>query len=183
VVNHIKNYFDENRLFYAAALTLFIANVIILFTAIHPGRRKVEDLNREYFVLRKEKTKINEDLKRKEAYSSKIAVLRKDMESFISELPHQKEMTSIIKKIHSLAGKEGLKIRTVKYSRIGIKDEKISASLISFPLTGRYRQVRKLIYNLEKMPYLMSIDGLDITSKKLKTVSLSLRVSIYFKKG
>lgn len=182
MMEHVKQYFDENRLLYALLVTLFAANIIVFFAIVRPGGKDIETLRMEYFSLRKAVTGASEELKNKENALLQITAAAEDMDAFVAELPLQRDMTSIITEIRGLAKKAGLDISAAKYTRTGFKDDDIVAYDISFPINGTYRQVRKFIYSLEKLPYLMSFDELTITSNKLKTVSLPLKVSIYFRK-
>lgn len=182
-MEHFKIYLDENRLFYSLAAALLLVNLIFFLALLKPQSDKVEGLKKEYFSLRKERTRVREELKGRLAYSKKIEDLEKDVDAFIRKLPSEGGMTEIIKKLHVLARKAGLSIRSAKYSPSREKEKELRRLTISLPLVGSYKSIRKFIYYLEEMPYLMSIDDLSLSSNERETVSLSLNVSIYFRAG
>ena len=181
MVPEIKKYFAENRIFYSAAIILFIINFFFSYSYLRPEWNKDEALSREYFSLRKEKSKVRAELRRQQELASLINTMESDVNSFVGELPAEREMTRIIKEMHSMARKSGIKIKAAKYTpSIGKNKDLFHYSIVA-PVSGSYRQVRKFIYNIEKMPYLMNIEDLGLASGKENTVSLSLKISVYFR--
>lgn len=177
----INKYFLQNRFFYTSGLIAIIINVFILSFVIFPDREKAATKRREYITLRKAKVEAEKDYVKSKDYSSRLEILKTDYNEFLASLPQQEGLTTIVKMIHSIAGKEGLSIKSASYSPSFKQSEKIRRYSISFPVTGNYKSIRKFIFNLEKMPYLMNIDSLDIKSNKKKTVSISLNMSLYFR--
>lgn len=181
MASKIKKYFDESRMFYSAAIALLAINLIFSYAFLRPGWERAEELNLEYFSLRKDKTKMREEIGRHRASSASIEEMETDIGTFIKELPTEMEMTRIIEKIHSLAGKSGLAIREAKYTPSTDRNKELIHYTIVTPLSGPYLKVREFIYNMEKMPYLMNIEDLGLSSGKENTVSLSLKTSVYFR--
>ena len=120
-------------------------------------------------------------MRRQQEHASLINTMESDINSFVSELPTEREMTRIIKELHALARKSGITIKAAKYTPSRGKNKDLLHYAIVTPVSGSYRQVRKFIYKIEKMPYLMNIEDLAITSGKENAVSLSLKISIYFR--
>jgi len=179
----IKSYFLQNRVFYTSSIIVIIINIFILFFVILPNREMGDARRRDYFSMRNARIEAENNLIKSKEFSSRLETLRADYDAFIENLPEQSGITAIVKKIHALAKKEGLLIKSARYSSSFKQSEEMLRYSISFPLTGNYRSIRKFIYNLEKMPYLMSIDALNITSNSKKTVSVSLDMSLYFREG
>lgn len=184
MISIIRNYINENRLFYGAVSAILLGNLIFLVLFVNPEKRRVKNLKKEYFLLRNEKAERTEEYRAKIDYFARIENARKDLASFLDLLPHQNEITHIISEIHKMAEKEKLSIKSAKYSSPKDYGTKLVRYSISFPLVGSYRQIRKFIYHLEKMPYLMSIDELNLASdNRFGGVSLSLQLSVYLGRG
>ncbi|MBE9503472.1 MAG: type 4a pilus biogenesis protein PilO [Proteobacteria bacterium] len=181
MVPEIKKYFAESRIFYSAAIILLIINLFFSYAYLRPEWKKAEELSREYFSLRKEKSGVRAELKRQQDYASLIKTMESDISSFVGELPAEREMTRIIKEMHALARKSGVTIKAAKYTPSIGKNKDLLHYTIVAPVSGSYSQVRKFIYNIEKVPYLMNIEDLGLTSGKENAVSLSLKISVYFR--
>jgi len=181
MTDQIKKYFDENRFFYTAIIFALAANLLFNLFAVQKMTKKRDAQKKEYFGLRREKTRLSESLTERAEYSSKVGAIKDDIETFIKGLPAQGEMTGFIKKINRLAKRQGLVIQNAEYSRPVKIDDNLLNYAVSFPLTGSYGKIRKFIYNLENLPDLMSIDELSLTSSAGGEVSLSLKLSVYFR--
>ncbi len=79
------------------------------------------------------------------------------------------------------AKKSALSISSARYSPPAREGKYLIRHDISFPVEGPYKNIRKFIYKLEKMPYLMTIDDLALTSKEKQTVSVTIRISLYLR--
>ncbi len=183
MVESIRIYLDAGRLFYTLTAAVVAANLIFYAAVNRPQRDKVEDLEGEYFTLREERTRLRGELKEKHEYSRTVEELRREIDGFVGGLPPVESITDIIREIHGTAKRAGLTIRSAKYSPAKGKEEELLRFTISLPLTGNYRNIRRFIYDLERMPYLMSIDDLNLSSSRGGSVSLSLNLSVYFRKG
>ncbi len=176
-----QKYFNENRGGYSTALLLLLANIIFYFAIVAPNSTRIEQSKLEYFNLRKSHAKIENELLETKARIINIGAMETDIKQFLGELPTPSAMTGLGRAIHKLAKKNRLEMRSVKYSLPQKKKEDILVYAVSLPVTGSYKQVRRFIYHLEKMPYLMTIDNLNLSASKGNKVSLNLNISFYFK--
>lgn len=181
MIENVKRYIDESKTYYSFAAFFIILNLLFQFMIIDSKNDKAEELRREFFSLRKEKLRASQELKDAEINFFRAEKMNKDLKSFIAELPGASDMTGIIQKLHRLASKSGLKISASKHAQSYEKDYGLIKYTVSFPIRGSYRKIRKFIYALEKLPYLMSIDDITIATNEKLEVSLPVKISIYFK--
>jgi len=177
----VKRYINESKTYYSIAAFFIILNLGFQFIIIDSKENRAEELREEFFSLRKEKLRAGQELKEIQGKISRMEEMSKDLKTFIAELPDRGDMTRIIQELHKLASKSGLKISASKHAQSYEKDYGLIKYTISFPISGSYRQIRKFIYDLEKLPYLMSIDDITISSNKKRKVSLPVTMSIYFR--
>ncbi len=95
-------------------------------------------------------------------------------------------MTSVIKDVFDLAGKNRLKIPSSSYKKIssdGGEAGGLAHYTISFPVQGRYRRIRKFIYGLETLPYPLVLEELAFSRSRVKgakgDIELKMRLSVY----
>ena len=174
-------YFEEGKYFYLPLIVLLLANILIQVSLVRTNYDRAEEAKKQYLNLREEKSKMMESLRIYKKSVKSFEAAANDIESFVSGLPSRHQMTKIIGEFHRVAKKSGLAISSSSYSEQHKKESDLIEYRLSFPISGRYGQVRRFIYNLEKMPYLMSIDDIGLSSNKDKKVSLSLNISLYLK--
>lgn len=107
---------------------------------------------------------------------------KEDVEKFKKRLPGEKKLTRVIGDILSAAKKNGLVILTGDYGAETSREIDISKYTITFPVEGRYPQIKKFIYDVEALRYSLAIEDLTLTSSKALdgSIGLKIRVSVYF---
>lgn len=110
------------------------------------------------------------------------AQIKEDVETFKKRLPGEKKLTRIIGDILSAAKKNGLVILTGDYGAETSRETEISKYTITFPVEGRYPQIKKFIYDVETLRYSLAIEDIALTSSKALdgNIGLKIRVSVYF---
>ena len=183
IIRQIRQYFDEGKVLYCTVAVLALANLAFFLLVLAPKKEASNNLKAELSLLKKERFQIQQANEKKRAQREHIEKFKVDAGLFIDKLPSQGKLTKLIQDVHKLAKKEGLIIKSASYSPAKGKGGDILSSTISFPLTGTYRQIRKFIYNIEKMDYPISIDDLNISKSWGRNVSLSIKLSCYFQAG
>jgi Tfp pilus assembly protein PilO len=168
----MKMYLIEGRRFYLVTGAAFIFNVIVLIALVMPNHADVDTLKNDYSSLRKDRTSRVEELKM-------IADSGAALESM--KVPEKVTMSGIVREFHRQAKKSALSISSARYSPPVREGKYLIRHDISFPVEGRYKNIRKFIYNLEKMPYLMTIDDPALTSRGDRIVSVTIRISLYLR--
>ena len=174
-------YLIEGRRFYLAAGAAFIFNVIFLFALVLPNCADVDTLKNDYSSLRKDRTTKIEELKVIAGSGAALDSMKDDIDMFLNSLPDEVKMSGIVREFHSQAKKSALSISSARYSPPAREGKYLIRHDISFPVEGPYKNIRKFIYKLEKMPYLMTIDDLALTSKDKRIVSVTIRISLFLR--
>jgi len=108
--------------------------------------------------------------------------LKADINKFNEMLPHGHEMTKIIRELDSLARGVSLSIRDVSYDSKKAAQSGIYPISISFPVEGKYANVKSFIYKLESSRRLLTIDDLSLEKASgREDIRLKIRVSVYLK--
>jgi len=181
VLENLKMYIAEGRRFYLAAGAVFIFNLIFLSALVLPNNADVDVLKNDYSSLRKDRTTKIEELKVIADSGAALKTMNGDIDMFLNSMPDKVTMSGIVREFHRLAKKSALSISSAKYSPPIREGNYLIRNDISFPVSGLYKNIRKFIYNLEKMPYLMTIDDPALTSSGDRTVSVTIRISLYLR--
>ncbi len=177
----MKMYLAEGRRFYLAAGGAFIFNLIFLLALVLPNYADVDTLKNDYSSLRKDRTSKVEELKVIAGSGAALDSMKDNIDMFLNSLPDEVKMSGIVREFHSQAKKSVLSISSARYSPPVREGKYLIRHDISFPVEGPYKNIRKFIYKLEKMPYLMTIDDLALTSKNKRIVSVTIRISLYLR--
>lgn len=179
----VSKYFQEGKYVYLFFIVLLVGNVFANLVAVRPKWNEADKMRKEYHTLRDKESKLRKEMNEKIKLAEDIRQAGLDLKEFIDKLPPDSATSKIRSDLYRAAKKSGISISSVKYSMPTYKDEDLVKYDISFPVNGSYRKIRRFIYFLEKMPYLMSINDLAITSGKRGGVSVAVKISIYLKAG
>ena len=177
----MKMYLIEGRRFYLAAGAAFVFNLIFLFALVLPKYADVDTLKNDYSSLRTDRTSKLEELKVIADSGAALESMKDDIDMFLNSMPDEVKMSGIVREFHRQAKKSALSISSARYSPPAREGKYLIRHDISFPVSGPYNNIRKFIYNLEKMPYLMTIDDLALTSKDKRIVSVTIKISLYLR--
>lgn len=183
IIQQARQYFNEGKILYCTVAILVLLNFAFLLLVLAPKKEESNSLKAELLLLKKESAQLRQTIETKHEQKKYIKQFKIGTGLFFDKLPPQGKLTSLIQDLHKLARKEGLIIKSASYSQAKKKERDILSNTISFPLTGTYKQIRKFIYNVEKMEYSISIDDLSISKSWGRNVSLSIKLSCYFQAG
>lgn len=107
---------------------------------------------------------------------------RKNIAVFKKRFTNQQGLTRVIDRVFDSARRNGLSISAGEYSPETIKETGVYKYSISFPVEGRYSQIKKFIYGIETMKYPVVIEGINLSGSKGAegTINLKIRISTYF---
>ena len=179
--SQVARYLHEGRYVYLFFGILLLGNIVFNIGFIKPRWTSADRMRKEYISLREEEVRLKAEIHEKGKLVAKIHQARSDLKEFIDGLPRESSIAKIRSELYSAAASSGLSISALKYSLPEYKEDGLVKYDISFPVGGSYRKLRKFIYKLEKMPYLMSINDLVLSSSKEGTVSVSIKLSLYLK--
>lgn len=177
----MKMYLVEGRRFYLVAGVALVFNIIFLISLVLPNNAHVEALKNDYSSIRKGRASKVEALKMIASSVSALETMHDDIDMFLNSMPEKVTMSGIVREFHRKAKKSALSISSSKYSPPVRAGKYLIRYDISFPVSGLYKNIRKFIYNLEKMPYLMTIDAPALISKDGQIVSVAIKISLYLR--
>ena len=158
-----------------AGIVFFViaANVIFSLTVLQRQVSEIAQLERSVSELRH-----GPGAGRSAGYPQ----VKVDVETFKKRLPNEKRMTRVVGDILSAAKRNGLVVPTGDYGAETSRETGISQYTITFPVEGRYPQIKKFIYEVETLKYSLAIEDITLTSSKALdgNIGLKIRVSVYF---
>ena len=179
----VDKYLQEGKYIYIFIISLLLINLFVNLIGIKPRWVEADRMRMEYLSLREDESRLRLEMNEKVKLAESIRQARLDLKEFISSLFPDSKIAKIRSELYRNARKSGISISSLKYSLPEYKDDELVKYNISFPISGSYRKIRKFIHKLEKLPYLMSINDLAISSSKEGKVSVTIRISIYLKAG
>ncbi len=96
----------------------------------------------------------------------------------IAQLPERKELPEVLGRVVAEAGAAGLELTSGKYETAVSSSGSVVRYRVTFPVNGRYRQVRMFVDAiLEKLPY-ASLSGLSLERRAVGDVAVDANVSL-----
>ena len=163
---------EKGPALYLALFSLFVLalNVFAAVTVVNRQEEEIRRLEEELISLK---------------YPVRAGSFDKtlgEINTFEERLPSGKEITKVLDEVFTIARKNGLDISTGDYSAQTVDEAEFSRYTISFPVEGRYGDIKKFIYGLETSRYPVIIEEITFSrSKKSKgTIELRIKLSTYF---
>lgn len=103
--------------------------------------------------------------------------------NFIQGLPESSGISSILDEVFKSAKANGLDVASADYNSEAFKNSSISRYEFTFPVEGRYRDIKKFLYELESSQRPFVIEELGLVSRKGgdgKT-GLNIRMSVLYR--
>lgn len=164
----------RNRKLQGAALaccSLLLLDLLFYGAIVRPGA--VKHAERE--------SRINE-LRKRHAVGVLYQQQRKGIGALVTSMPTQKDMPLLVKELEQAARRLGLRVGPVNYDIPRTGAEGIAMLTFSFPVTGRYADLKRFVYEVETSARLVGIDALDIKTDQ-KGEALTLKLMTYVKTG
>ncbi len=165
----------RNRKLQAAALIcggLLLLNAVFLAAVVRPAAAK-----------RAQQGSHIADLRKRYATGILYQQQRKDIGTLVASMPTQKDMPLLIKELEQAARKLGLRVGPVNYDISRKGAEGMTMLTFSFPVNGRYADLKRFVYEVETSPRLVGIESLEIRADQKGTPALALKLMTYVKTG
>jgi Tfp pilus assembly protein PilO len=108
---------------------------------------------------------------------------KEQLESFKKMLPASSDYTGILREVFKMAKEDGVKsnsISAVKKESAQNQDEDIVQISFSMPVTGKYKDVRKFIHDMESSSLFLNIDNLGLDSnEQTGEIAVTLGLTTY----
>ena len=163
-------------------LATFLA-VIVLLLNIGASLFVVAGQNRDIDFLEERLQALKgEALPDKVDPSYAIGMLLEDVATFKKRLPSADALSRVIDDVYVSARRNGLSIEKGIYTPKSVNEMEISRYSISFPVQGRYKDIKKFIYDLETLKHPLVLDEISLARSKggRGIVELNIMVSTYF---
>lgn len=165
---------------YCIIITILI-NIGFYYFLIFPQKVKADNLFKKIEVKRVEAIAISPPFS--------LAEIKADIAKFKDMLPKKTEMTKIIRELDNLARGSSLAIHDISYESKKMRGsnpedgaDSISPISFSFPIEGKYSNVKSFIYKLENSKRFITIDDLSLDKASGKEdIRLKIKMSVYLK--
>ncbi len=171
------------------ALLIAVAAAVVIIFNIGFGMTTQKERSRQLSSLESRSRELraleHKGLSSSGAVSLQTASARavQEVEAFKKErLVSGSDLTEVLDEVFKAARKNGLKIRSADYKPATIEDTDISSYVFSFPVQGRYGQIKKFIYDIESSKHMLTVESITMQSseKAAGRLGLDIVLSIYF---
>jgi Tfp pilus assembly protein PilO len=162
----------ENKKLKAAAMVcagLVCANVLLYSVLVAPAAARLTSWGKNYTDLRKRRTEAILFQKQKAA----VAGLK-------AGIPAQKDMPLLVKEFVQTARRLNLTVAAVTYDIPKGGSEDIAMLSFSFPVEGRYPDIKRFIYEIETADRLVGIQDVQMDADRGR-VKLQMKLVTYIK--
>ncbi len=129
--------------------------------------------------LRSLETKYRE-LKRSRAEAVQFEKQKRDLAGMVAGIPSQKDMPLLIKDLVQAARHLGLSVSSITYDIPKRSGEDLAMLSFSFPVEGKYADIKRFIYEIETSGSLVGIQELKLDDAKGR-ISLNMKLVTYIK--
>jgi Tfp pilus assembly protein PilO len=174
----VSNYMSGGRgLLVLLSLVLIVSNIVAAVTVIGPKQDAAFSLEERVKELRSMKSSER---------GSKVYVTGdtvKLLDEFKSRMLSSDELSNVVGDIYSIARQNGLSIDNASYAPTDVADTDMSRYTISFPIEGKYKDIKKFIYDIETLAGLIVIDEISLSRAggRRSTVTLRMKVSTFYR--
>lgn len=161
---------------YGLIAIIAVTNIGFYYGLILPQKIKADNIFKEIEAKRSERMAVKPP--------ATFAEARADIAKFREMLSNKADMTKIIRELNSLARGASLAIHDISYQSKKAGEEGIAPVSFSFPVEGRYSNIKNFIYKLESSKRLITIDDMSLEKASGKEdIRLKIKVSVYLKNG
>jgi len=153
-----------------------VINIGFYYGLVLPQKVKADILFKEIEIKRVEAVALKPP--------SSFTELKIDITKFQDMLPRKTEMTKIIRELDNLARSSSLVIHDIAYESKKTREGNIFPISFSFPVEGKYSNVKNFIYKLESSKRLIAINDLNLEKASGKEdIRLNIKLTVYLKNG
>jgi Tfp pilus assembly protein PilO len=175
--HHIKNiklpaWLKENKRLRTASLLcvgLFCADLLLYYLLVVPSTERLTAGETSFAELKKRRTEAILFQKQKQ----ELAGIR-------AGIPAQKDMPLLVKELVQTARRLNLTVSSINYDIPKRGGEEIAMLTFSFPVEGRYADVKRFIYEVETSDRFVGIQDMKLESDNGR-VKLQMKLVTYIK--
>ncbi len=162
-----KLWIGRNRRLQAVALVVgsLIAINLVLYVAV--VRHLAADIT--------ERESRNAGLRKKYAAALLFQQQKKTIGGFAASVPSQRDMPLLVKELQQTARRLNLRVGAINYDIPRPGSAGVALLSFSFPVTGRYADLKRFIYEVETSGRLVGIESIELKSGK-GAVDLDLKL-------
>jgi Tfp pilus assembly protein PilO len=168
----LPEWFRENKRLRTAAMVcagLLCLDLLLYTLQIVPSQGWLQTWEVKYAELRKKRTEALLFQKQKQ-----------DLSGIKSGIPTQKDMPLLVKELVQTARGLSLSVSSVNYDIPKRSGEELAMLSFSFPVEGRYADIKRFIYEVETSDRLIGIQELKLEENKGR-VKLQMKLMTYIK--
>lgn len=173
--------FMKNRK--AQLLTLFLTGLVLANGGFYLLRTKPASLNASGLETRLQDNR--QSIRAKQDQYRRYASFgrgEEQLETFKKMLPAKSDYTGILRQVFKMAKEDGVKSDSISATKKEVAQNQDDIVQISFsmPVSGRYKDVRKFIHDMEVSPLFLNIDNLGLASNEgTGEIAVTLGLSTY----
>jgi len=182
-MNRVVDFVQQNRRVYVILGALIVLNVALFFLGAY---REISLYRDSADVLRSTETEVREARRDRDTAREIAGTVRqvqsrmkqffgKDLQDSSSALP---ELT---RRLYDILTANRMEFQNVTYSRKSELKGKVSRVTIHVPVTARYADLRKLIVQLEGLPFPVMVDRISVSSASGLNVNATIDIVTYYR--
>ncbi|MCK4738385.1 MAG: type 4a pilus biogenesis protein PilO [Deltaproteobacteria bacterium] len=155
---------------------LILLNLTLVGITLNPQFEALESLE-----VRVEAIKSG-DVSGEDALAYLVSKTQADVAKFKASLPSKEALTTLLKDVYKSAKRNKVKIPEGSYSPKTVEEASILKYTISLPVEGRYKDIKKFVYDIETLKRPLVVDEISFSRSKGSkgVVALHIQLSAYF---
>jgi type IV pilus assembly protein PilO len=163
------------RLLISLGIIVLFAGPIVYFSYM-PKMEKIETLNAEYEELEQKLTRFKAKARKLRAVRKQFKDAQNEFKIVMKALPEKKEIPSLLASISSSGQDSGLEFALFEPKPESNKDFYAEIP-VSIQVSGSYHNVAMFFDKVSRLPRIVNIDNISITTQKNTKKGLSLATS------
>ncbi len=161
---------ENNRLRTAALICigLLCADLLMYSVFVVPPASRLRKSEMRYAELKKER-----------AEAVLFEKQKQELTSILAGIPTQKDMPLLVKELVQSARRLNLAVAPIQYEPKQ-SGEDLAMISFSFPVEGRYADIKRFLYDLETSPRLIGIQDLKLANAEGR-IGMSMKLMTYIK--
>jgi len=160
---------------------IIVVNILVKVTLLNHLLLGVSELSAKRQALVEKKKSLLKKKERLAVLKKRISTAENGISTFEKEVLGSKSerLSKIMDEIDKICADLSLERREASYSHRLLPQGVEEVSLV-FPVSGNYDDIRRFIYQLERFPYFVVIDRLELANPEGGGVVLNISLSTYF---
>lgn len=162
-------------------LVVLGVNLAIWGFLVLPKQDRIAALQKNYATLRNQGTTDQKEIKELQGRLKHLQQAQEDLKTIYNKLLIRRtEGMSIRMELEGLANQLQVKRSDFSYDYKDLQDFGLQHFMLSVPVEGNYRNIRRFINSIERSQHFLILDRVDLSSeKKEDTLNLDFTLSTY----